>query len=72
MGINSTDIFHDQSESILREIKSEYAWEVLPHGVRGIGISGSDNRGGASQKYQEVLERQKMAILLHTAIQLCL
>jgi hypothetical protein len=65
MGMNSTDIFHDQSESILCEIESEHAWGVPPHGVRRIGISGSNGRGGVSWKYREVSERRKMAILSH-------
>jgi hypothetical protein len=66
MGMNSTGIFHDQSESILHGIESERMWGVLPHRARRIGISGSDSRGRVSQKYQEVSERQKMAILSHT------
>jgi hypothetical protein len=41
MGMNSTDIFYDWSESIPCGIKSECAWGVLPHGMRRIGISGS-------------------------------
>jgi hypothetical protein len=64
MGVNSTDIFHDQSESILCGIESEHVWGVLLHGVRRIGISGSDGRGGVSWKYREVLERRKKVILL--------
>jgi hypothetical protein len=57
MGMNSTDIFHDQSKSILHGIESECMWGVLPHGARRIGISGSDGRGGVSQKYREASER---------------
>jgi hypothetical protein len=63
MGVNSTDVFYDQSESILCGIKSEHVWGVLPHRARRIGISGSDGRGGASWKYQEASERRKKAIL---------
>jgi hypothetical protein len=64
MGMNSTDIFYDQSESILCGIESEPVWGVPPHGARRIGILGSDSRGRVSRKYQEASERQKMAILL--------
>jgi hypothetical protein len=70
MGMNSTDIFYDQSESIPCGIKSEHAWGVLPHGARRIGISGSDSRGGVSQKYWEVSERRKMAILSHQQMEI--
>jgi hypothetical protein len=57
MGVNSTDISCDQSGFILCGIESEYAWGVLLHGTRGIGILGNDGRGGVSRKYWEVLER---------------
>jgi hypothetical protein len=70
MGMNSTDIFHDQSESILCGIKSERTWGVPPHGVRRIGILGSDGRGGVSQKYREASERRKMVILSHNHLKL--
>jgi hypothetical protein len=40
MGVNSTDISCDQSESILHGIESEHAWGVPLHGTRGIGILG--------------------------------
>jgi hypothetical protein len=65
MGVNSTDIFYDQSGSIPRGIESEHAWGVPLHRVRRIGISGSDGRGGASRKYWEALEGRKRVILLH-------
>jgi hypothetical protein len=65
MGVNSTDISHDQSESILHGIESEHAWGVLLHGTREIGISGNNGRGGVSWKYQEALERRKRVILSH-------
>jgi hypothetical protein len=64
MGVNSTDISYDQSESILCGIKSEHAWGVLLHGMRGIGISGNNGRGRVSRKYREASERRKRAILL--------
>jgi hypothetical protein len=41
MGMNSTDIFYDQGESILHGAESECAWGVLPHRVRRTGISGT-------------------------------
>jgi hypothetical protein len=63
MGVNSTDISYDQSESILRGIESEHVWGVLLHGTRGIRISGNNGRGGVSQKYREASERWKRAIL---------
>jgi hypothetical protein len=63
MGMNSTDIFYDQSESILRGIESEHVWGVPLHRASRIGISGSDGRGRASRKYWEALERREKAIL---------
>jgi hypothetical protein len=30
-----------------------------PHRTKRVGISGNDGRGGVSQKYREVSERQK-------------
>jgi hypothetical protein len=59
MGMNSTDIFYDQSKSIPHGIESEHAWGVLLHRVRRIGILGSDGRGRASRKYREASERQE-------------
>jgi hypothetical protein len=59
MGMNSTDIFYNQSESIQCGIESEHVWGVPLHRVRRIGISGSDGRGRASRKYREVSERRK-------------
>jgi hypothetical protein len=64
MGVNSTDIFYNQSKSILCGIESEHVWGVLLHGARRIRISGSDGRGRVSWKYREVSERWKKAILL--------
>jgi hypothetical protein len=68
MGVNSTDISCDQSESILHGIESEHAWGVLLHGTRGIGILGNNGRGGVSRKYREASERQKRAILSHSPV----
>jgi hypothetical protein len=65
MGMNSTDIFYDQSESIPHGIESEHVWGVPLHRARRIGILGSDGRGGASRKYREALERREKVILLH-------
>jgi hypothetical protein len=41
MGMNSTDVFYNRGESILRGTESECVWGVLPHRVRRIGISGT-------------------------------
>jgi hypothetical protein len=65
MGVNSTDIFYDQSKSIPHGIESEHAWGVLLHRTRRIGISGNDSRDGVNWKCWEVLERRKKVILLH-------
>jgi hypothetical protein len=67
MGMNSTDIFYDQSKSILCGIESEHVWGVPLYRARRIGILGSDGRGGASRKYWEASERREKVILLQEA-----
>jgi hypothetical protein len=78
MGMNSTDIFYDWSESIPHGIESECAWGVSPHRVRRIGISGSTmsaDQVGVNQSGLGLLadigwwwSSQLQVILLHVGI----
>jgi hypothetical protein len=42
MGMNSTDIFYDQSESILHGIESEHVWGVPLHRTRRSRNTGAE------------------------------